>query len=114
MSPQEESALPPVRVHVGKPFELSVPSNPGSTGFACTLGKMPECVYLVSMTFVPGHADLGMVGVPGSEIFKFVGIKTGSGEIEFKHVKFSTPLEIEPQNPDMHHPYEYRFVKVEP
>jgi inhibitor of cysteine peptidase len=106
--------LPPIKVHVGEIFELSVPSNPGSTGFACTLGKMPECVYLVSMIFVPGHGAPGMMGVPGSEIFKFVAIKTGSGEIEFKHVKFSKPLEIYPKEPDMTHQMEYQFVIVEP
>ena len=112
MSTQKESALPPVTIHVGETVDLPVPSNSASTGFMCTLGKMPECVYLAGMTFVPGHA--GIVAVPGTEIFKFVGIKTGSGEIEFKHVKLSNPLEIVPQHPDMLHQYEYRFVNVIP
>ena len=105
--------LPPIKVHVGETFEATVPSNPHSTGFVCALGKMPECVYLVSMTYVSGHAAPGIVGVPGTEIFKFVAIATGSGEIEFKHVKFSKPLEIYPKKPDMLHQKEYRFVIVE-
>jgi inhibitor of cysteine peptidase len=102
--------LPPIKVHVGDTFEASVPSNPGSTGFVCAMGKMPGCVYLVSMTFVP---SLGAPGTPGSEIFKFVAIAKGSGGIEFKHVKFSKPLEIYPKEPDMTHQMEYRFVIVE-
>jgi len=109
----ENMTLPPVNMHVGETVDLAVPSNPGSTGFVCTLAKMPECVYLVSMTYVPGHEAPGMVGIPGSEVFKFVAIAEGSGEIEFKHVKFSKPLEIVPKKPDMLHQMEYRFVKVE-
>lgn len=106
-------ALQTIKVHVGETFEIAVPSNPGSTGFVCTLGKMPECVYLVSMTFVPGHAAPEMVAIPGSEIFKFVAIAEGSGVIELKHVKFSKPLEIYPEKPDMLHQMEYRSVTVE-
>jgi inhibitor of cysteine peptidase len=105
--------LPPIKVHVGETFDCSVPSNPGSTGFACVLAKMPECVYLVSMIYVPGLGAPGMVGVPGNEIFKFVAVSEGSGAIEFKHVKFSKPLEIYPKDPDMTHQMEYRFVIVE-
>jgi predicted secreted protein len=108
----EVKMIPPISVHVGDLFDILVPSNPGSTGFVCTLDKMPECVNLVSKTYVPGHSA-GIMGVPGNEMFKFVAIKKGHGEIEFNHIKFSRPLEILPNEPEMEHQMEHRRVNVE-
>jgi len=103
--------LPPIKTNVGEIVEISVPANPGSTGFVCTLDKMPACLNLVSMTYVPGTPQ--MPGIPGSEIFKFVAIAKGSGELEFNHIKFSKPIEIGPKEPKMIHQMDFRSVIVE-
>lgn len=108
---KEIKVRPPIKVHVGEVFDVLVPANPGSTGFVCTLDKMPPCLNLVSMEYVPGNSQI--FAIPGNEIFKFVAIAKGSGEIEFNHIRFSKPIEIAPREPKMVHQMEFASVIVE-
>ena len=96
--------LPPIKQKVGEIVEVSVPTNP-STGYACTLSKMPGCIYLVSSAYLPHHNDVA--GAGGSQIFRFIAVSKGDGDLEFREVKFSTPLEI--QTPG---PMQKRFVII--
>jgi predicted secreted protein len=98
-------------MNVGDVVDISVPANPASTGFVCTLDKMPACLNLVSMDFVPGTPSIP--GIPGNEVFKFAAITKGSGDIEFNHIKFSKPIEIASKEPRMQHQMEFRSVIVE-
>lgn len=100
----DESVLPPIKAKVGEIVEISVPSNP-TTGFACTLTKMPDCLYLVSMDYVPHTPEI--IGSGGTKLFKFVAVKEGNGGVEFLDVKFSNPLEFARQTP-----MQKRFVIV--
>lgn len=102
--PANANLLPPLNQKVGEIIEISVPTNP-TTGFACTLAKKADCIYLVSSTYVPHHPV--MPGSGGSQIFKFIAVAKGEGEIEFREVRFSHPLEILP--PDQMHK---RFVII--
>jgi inhibitor of cysteine peptidase len=101
----EESVLPPIKAKVGEIVEIPVRSNP-TTGFVCTLSKMPDCLYLVSMNYVPDTPMI--IGSGGTALFRFVAVDKGDGWVEFREVKFSHPLEIIP--PDQMHK---RFVIIE-
>jgi hypothetical protein len=100
----------PIEISIGGIVEIPVPANPASTGFLCTLDKMPACLNLVSMDFVAGTPIIP--GMPGKEIFKFVGIAEGSGTIEFNHIRFSHPIEIASRDPPILHQDEFWPVIV--
>jgi len=103
---QELEVLPPINVTVGEIFEISIPSNPSSTGYNCLLSEMPSCVYFVESTYVPDEPTIP--GKGGTSNFKFVAVESGNGPIIFHSVKFSQPLDIlEPT------PTQQRFVIVE-
>lgn len=103
---QELEVLPPINATVGEIFEISIPSNPSSTGYNCLLSKMPDCVYFVESTYVPDEPTIP--GKGGTSNFKFVAVESGNGPIIFHSVKFSQPLDIlEPT------PMQQRFVIVE-
>lgn len=89
---QELEVLPPINAKVGEIFEISIPSNPSSTGYNCLLSEMPSCVYFVESTYVPGEPTIP--GKGGTSKFKFVAVESGSGPIIFHSVKFSHPLDI--------------------
>lgn len=89
---QELELLPPINAKVGEIFEISIPSNPSSTGYNCLLSEMPGCVYFVESTYVPEEPT--MPGKGGTSNFKFVAVESGDGNIIFHSVKFSDPLEI--------------------
>lgn len=103
---QKLELLPPINTKVGDIFEISIPSNPASTGYNCLLSEMPHCVYLVESTYVPDEPI--RPGSGGTSKFKFLAVKKGDGKIIFHSVRFSHPLEIlEPT------PMQQRFVIVE-
>lgn len=89
---QKLELLPPISAKVGDIFEISIPSNPSSTGYNCLLSEMPGCVYFVESTYVPDEPT--MPGKGGTSKFKFVAVKKGEGKIIFHSVKFSHPLDI--------------------
>ncbi|AKJ37830.1 hypothetical protein A9239_14885 [Methanosarcina sp. A14] len=103
---QELEVLPPINAKVGDIFEISIPSNPSSTGYNCLLSKMPDCVYFVESTYIPDEPV--MTGKGGTSKFKFVAVEKGEGPIIFHSVKFSHPLDILEPNP-----MQQRFVIVE-
>lgn len=100
-----ENLLPPMKVSIGETFNVSVPCNP-TTGFACTLSELPECVSLINTEYVPSHPQL--TGSGGTQVYVFVATKKGQGDLQFQEIKFSKPIEISPQTP-----MEKRFVIVE-
>ena len=103
---QKLELLPPINAKVGDIFEISIPSNPASTGYNCLLSEMPHCVYFVESTYVPDEPI--RPGSGGTSKFKFVAVKKGDGKIIFHSVRFSHPPEIlEPT------PMQQRFVIVE-
>ncbi len=103
---QELELLPPIHKKIGEIFEISIPSNPASTGYNCLLSEMPSCVYFVESTYVPDEPTIP--GKGGTSNFKFVAVESGNGPIIFHSVKFSQPLDIlEPT------PMQQRFVIVE-
>ncbi|HEY3361057.1 MAG TPA: protease inhibitor I42 family protein [Methanosarcina sp.] len=103
---QKLELLPPINAKVGETFEISIPSNPSSTGYNCLLSEMPHCVYFVESKYVPDEPT--MPGKGGTSKFKFVAVKKGEGKINFHSVKFSHPLDIlEPT------PMQKRFVIIE-
>ncbi len=103
---QELELLPPINVKVGEIFEISIPSNPSSTGYNCLLSEMPSCVYFVESTYVPDEPTT--TGKGGTSNFKFVAVESGNGPIIFHSVKFSDPLDILDPTP-----MQQRFVIVE-
>lgn len=102
---QELEVLPPINAKVGEIFEISIRSNPSSTGYNCLLSEMPSCVYFVESTYVPDEPTIP--GKGGTSKFKFVAVKSGSGPIIFHSVKFSHPLDILKPTP-----MQQRFVIV--
>jgi len=103
---QKLELLPPISAKVGDLFEISIPSNPSSTGYNCLLSEMPNCVYFVESTYIPDEPT--MPGKGGTSKFKFLAVKKGEGKIIFHSVRFSHPPEIlEPT------PMQKRFVIVE-
>jgi inhibitor of cysteine peptidase len=103
---QKLELLPPINAKVGEIFEISIPSNPASTGYNCLLSEMPGCVYFVESTYVPDEPI--RPGSGGTSKFKFVAVKKGEGKINFHSVKFSHPLDILESTP-----MQKRFVLVE-
>lgn len=102
---EKTAVLPPIKGKVNEIIEISIPSNP-TTGYACTLSTMPDCLYLVSSDYDPNQPQLA--GSGGSQVFKFVAVAKGESSVQFSDVKFSHPLEILPQNP-----MQKRFVIIE-
>ncbi|AKB79361.1 hypothetical protein MSHOH_2878 [Methanosarcina horonobensis HB-1 = JCM 15518] len=78
---------------VGDIIEVSLPSNPVSTGYSCLLSEMPGCVYFIESTYTPDKQIIP--GKWGTSRFKFVAIKKGKGRFVFRNVRFSHPLKIE-------------------
>lgn len=89
---QELKILPPINAKVGDIFEISIPSNPASTGYNCLLSEMPHCIYFVESTYVPDEPI--KPGSGGISKFKFLAVKKGEGKIIFHSVRFSHPPEI--------------------
>lgn len=89
---QKLELLPPINAKVGEIFEISIPSNPSSTGYNCLLSEMAGCVYFVESEYVPDEPT--MPGKGGTSNFKFVAVESGNGPIIFHSVKFSNPLDI--------------------
>jgi len=89
---QELELLPPIHKKVGEIFEISIPSNPASTGYNCLLSEMPSCVYFVESTYVPDEPTIP--GRGGTSKFKFLTVENGDGKIIFHSVRFSHPPDI--------------------
>ncbi len=70
-----------INTSVGKEFNISIESNPTSTGFEWWTKFDPQYLNLVNASYVRGNASPGMVGVPGREVFTFTSKKAGDTDI---------------------------------
>jgi predicted secreted protein len=70
-----------INVSLDKEFNISLDSNPGSTGFEWWTKFDTSYLTLVNSTFVPGNGTSGMVGEPGKMNFTFKAIKPGNTEV---------------------------------
>ncbi|MBY4676180.1 protease inhibitor I42 family protein [Marinobacterium arenosum] len=100
--------LPPIKVKVGEPIVIQLEDNP-STGFNVCLTEMPQGIALADVSYLPGQALPGMVGVPGTRRFTFIALAPCEGPLLFNQIKFTHP-EPTVQEPT---PMENRFVIVE-
>jgi predicted secreted protein len=70
-----------INVSLDNEFNISLDSNPGSTGFEWWTKFDTSYLSLANSTFVRGNAPSGMVGQPGKMIFTFNAIKPGNTEV---------------------------------
>jgi len=70
-----------INVSLDNEFNISLDSNPGSTGFDWWTNFDTSYLSLVNSTFARGNASSGMVGQPGKRIFTFNAIKPGNTEL---------------------------------
>jgi inhibitor of cysteine peptidase len=71
----------PINVSQGENFNISLESNPGSTGFEWWSQFETEYLSLVDSAFVPGDQGAGMVGAPGKQLFTFNAKKAGETDV---------------------------------
>ncbi len=77
----------PLEIKVGRPFQVIVPDQGGSTGYVTAVRTMPEGLVLLSTEVQRPHAQSRkkggpMVGAPTMKVFTFVAERPLKGRLE--------------------------------
>lgn len=82
---------PPIPLKAGQVHYVSWAVNP-TAGYWWRIMNLPDCVSLINISYTP---DRPVVGSPGIQTFTFLGIKPGTGHIDFCLMPPGKPLECE-------------------
>ncbi|UXA04446.1 protease inhibitor I42 family protein [Mycobacterium sp. SMC-2] len=81
-----QSTTSDVALGIGEVLRLSLDSNPGSTGYSWTDAQIADAtvVQQKSCEFVPPQG--GLIGAPGTEVWTFEALKTGTTTITVEEI----------------------------
>ena len=85
-----------IQVMITETFQVAVPANP-SEGIVTCLEKLPDFLCLVNATFVPAVPGLPSKG--GTQIFTFIAVEGGEGDIDMVDIATKPSFEKLPQGP---------------